>query len=105
MKKETFYPVDIKGNLLYYYDGYEKDVTLVKNEVKYRTIKITGLERHRSTSHFKCIDIATKQQFTLFMVDLMAIISTGAIIKGEVSGDFEYCKRGSNYGIHLAKMG
>jgi len=103
MSKEILYPVDKKGNLLNCYIGYEKDITFVEKETKYRPIKITGMERHRSTSHFNVIDIKTKQTFTLFMVDLMAIISTGAIIKGEVSGDFEYCKRGTNYGIYLAK--
>ena len=107
-KKEILYPVSPTGDLYNFSYGPEGENSeryiWVKNEIRYRTIKITGLERGRSAAHFKAIDAKTGEQFTIFMVDLLNIILTGAIVKGEVTGNFEYCKRGSNYGIHLAEV-
>jgi len=94
-KKKIQVPFDNQGNQL----GYEDyDCTMRDNSKFSDTLEFTGISRGRSSVkfHFKR---ANGCKVEMFATDFEQLMLAGEL---KISGSFDFCKRGSNYGVRRA---
>ncbi len=67
------------------------------------TLVLLGMCRGRSAANFTFRNKATGAVYTVFMKDLLLMVQDARWVQGSITGDFEPCKRGANYGVRLCK--
>jgi len=85
------------GYGLYTYEG----VKWVDNFEFTAALTIKGFQRGRSAAYFDLEDQLTGFQYTMFMKDMVDLITKGTITRGVANGRWTFQKRGSNFGVKL----
>jgi hypothetical protein len=78
-------------------------VIWVENHLMTTTLVYDCYSRGRSAAYFRFRDKFTDRQFTVFLKDFEEGFAHN-MVKGELTGTFAFCKRGSNYGTMLVKI-
>lgn len=104
---ETFYPqwnkdrqdvpFDKTGNQLHYPNwgiNYWSE-----NEIFKDTLTYESFSRGRSAAYFEFRRKSNGKTVVVFMADLEPILF--AMVRGSVTGEFTFCKRGQNYGCKV----
>jgi len=64
------------------------------------TLKIVGYSKGRSAANFDLEAVNNKSTtYTVFMVDIIDLITKNTLVNGEITGYWLPIKRGANYGI------
>jgi hypothetical protein len=101
------------GDLLSYPGSdYERDETTGKyrpvdpewrdNYQFHARLKVVDVSRGRSAARFVLEDLGGTK-YEMFMIDILKLTERGIDPGGYVTGDWTFCKRGSNYGITPAE--
>lgn len=68
------------------------------------TLQLDGMQRGRSAAYFMWRNVFSDATYPMFMKDMADLIQGGITIQdGLVFAMFEPCKRGTNYGIRVAR--
>lgn len=113
--KKYLIPFDAEGNQLYKpvpeysFDAYGRMKLNMKSIVWksqftfHDTIRLEKLNRGRASAYFTCISTTSMLHYTLFLHDLLNILHlTDRCDHGEITGTWEFIKRGEYFGIRLA---
>jgi hypothetical protein len=113
--KVTHAPFDQKGNLIPYlskseiadgYTGwgsYRREIEMRENKPFWAEMTLVGYSRGRSAATFEWKD-AHGHEYPMFMTDIVDLLQSGAVIQGGAANlHWMVAKRGSNYGIRVAK--
>lgn len=105
------YPVDDDGNMLGYpvrnarkwVDGayVYYPTPNVPNTPFNATMTVAGMTRGRSSIKFELTGAG--KRWEMFATDFCELAKVASISGGEVSGTWEVCKRGANYGLRMVK--
>ena len=63
------------------------------------TMEVTGFMRGRSAARWRVVDKETSVVYDMFMSEFNDMMKQTTIKKGVVSGNWTFCKKGSNYSI------
>lgn len=103
------YPVNPRGSLLHYaekvWDGSRYvDPTMVPNDPFHATLRLSGMESGRSAKYvlWAAVDPLDGRTWPMFVADLIELAQHATITNGVVSGRWQVCKRGQNYGLARA---
>jgi hypothetical protein len=90
------------GSLATYVSHWEEDkVKWMDSFIFEDTMRFTSFYRGRSAAGFVVTSQTTGKKYTVFLVDVEAILQHGVQLGGIVSGTWGFVKRGTNYGLSL----
>ena len=82
-------------------DDRSKPPEMIDNYVFSDALKYDTFSRGRSAANIVFKSITSGLRYTVFLVDFSEMVPL--MVSGVVYGNFEFCKRGMNYGLKLSK--
>ena len=92
------------GGLCFYAEQFTPQPFIWADNVLFdATLTFEFFERGRSAAH-AVFKTSKGRRMSMFLVDLEEAIHRGVFNGGKITGKFEFCKRGQNYGVKLSEQ-
>ncbi|KZM72183.1 hypothetical protein [Nocardia terpenica] len=93
------YPVAADGNMRAYVSAWDRDIEWRENTPFTATLRVFDLTRGRSSIKYLFTDDSTGRQWEMFATDMLELLTSRTIDRGQIHGRWQVVKRGANYGL------